>query len=372
MRVLRFFLRGRKSPACSSKTALFQSNAMEGSPKKDEMIVYFTVHLGVKEKSEMREMVGWKKGRTIASILDDLCGKYPYSKCTCERIVDVGTKSQISRDHLVEKGGVYAVEMKEKTVAIQLKVNDEESKEVQVPRSLWVSELGKSQGIDALSTSVWHPVNGYVQLDAPWLQNVQDGAAYGIKSKAVFGYKDAAQKKSQSNTSSEWGFCLLPLIVLFFLIGLIALLAFLTREQKKSTANWNAPFRHASGNDEVVALLREMNRRFAAQQETMEQLQAEGRAERAALSATIGELQEQIADLRRGNVSVLSTSPFTREPTHQLTGSELTIICVLFCVVGLTMLVSLARALGHLWRARQCRSKLNTAPTLLRGFELPK
>ncbi|KAI6239443.1 hypothetical protein M3Y99_00578800 [Aphelenchoides fujianensis] len=132
---------------------------MEAAFGEDQIIVYMTDRWSLYSKRDYRKVLKWCEGMRIG----DVFGPTSYRSATnklyfIERFFDARTMTEISSDHPVEKGGVYAIEGKEETITIQLKVDDEEPKRVRVPRSLQVHQLGRSLGTQMGSVAVWHPI----------------------------------------------------------------------------------------------------------------------------------------------------------------------------------------------------------------------
>ncbi|KAI6230147.1 hypothetical protein M3Y99_01092100 [Aphelenchoides fujianensis] len=354
---------------------------MEFSLNKDEVVVYFTVHTGPNNKREVREAFAWMAGMSVSSVLDLSSTAYPSKKCNIMRILDARTKSEVSRDHLVQTGDVYAVELKENTVGVFVKVDDREPQRMEFFGYTFLHDWVESEKIPAASISRWHPIDGYVQLPN-WFTYANEGDLLWIQTKpygfteqrALFvkrvvaaarrlfpssAEKEGADLEEQCKTAEEilhlpancgvW-LCRL-LFVVFFIAVVVVMIAFAPTPTARTVVSSNHSQPHSTGsggnqsneraNDETIALLKDLSGQFALQRQQFEQLQAEGRAEREKLLATIGKLEERIADLHRVNVSVAPTPLFTCEPKPKEVTTATRIVGIILLVLCFALLFSM-------------------------------
>ncbi|KAI6239399.1 hypothetical protein M3Y99_00573300 [Aphelenchoides fujianensis] len=332
-----------------------------------------------------------ERGKRIGEVIDSHC-KYRYSPYTIVRIVDGRTKTDVSSGQLVEKGGVYAVELKEKDISIQLKVNDEEPKRVEISSSLYVNQLAKSQGFSVAIVLCWHPIDGYVQLDGRSYDVIKEGESYWLQTKAYpaiwFGHrlvssarrllatrtekqKLAVVEGQFSSTAKEdsqrpvecWSWIRAIAVILLAIFVFYWFVVFLLSvwppaeggsARKEALRTTTMPtvstddrlIVTAGGSDELIDLLKEVSSQFLAERtkneaehvelQQLQQREEEHAAERASFVAKIGGLERQMEQLKRENSRTAPTAGLPC-PSNALTRQwdHLVLIVILVLIASL-------------------------------------
>ncbi|KAI6240017.1 hypothetical protein M3Y99_00516600 [Aphelenchoides fujianensis] len=133
--------------------------AAEALLVKNQCAVQFTIRSGAEKKKEVREVFDCSDRKQIGDVLLHSSGRYAFEGYTIVRTSDASTQNELPPTHLLQAGAVYAVVVEEKTVTIQVKVDDDEPKRVEVPCSLLVRDLpwDQSDGGSARFASNWRP-----------------------------------------------------------------------------------------------------------------------------------------------------------------------------------------------------------------------
>ncbi|KAI6239397.1 hypothetical protein M3Y99_00573100 [Aphelenchoides fujianensis] len=268
------------------------------------IVVYITDRWGLDDKKDYSQVVKWREGMRIGDVFGATSYKgHKGHQFFIERFLDARKMTEISSDHPVEKGGVYAIEGREGTFTIQLKVDDGELKQMSVPRSLQICNLGRSQGVPMGSVAIWHPISGYSSLS--------EGAATNYT--APTNHTVATNRKTSNQTADE-----------------------------RTAGN-------GTNIERVLLKLEQMeaaNKQERAElRDRLQRMEDEHKTERAGLLATIGKLEERIAGLHHVNVSIAPTPLYTCEPkprpepltTGQAVGIIVGLAFVLCVFVGILL-----------------------------------
>ncbi|KAI6239806.1 hypothetical protein M3Y99_00532100 [Aphelenchoides fujianensis] len=348
---------------------------MSGPTAESQFVVHFFAQTGLDEKQKFRETYAWREGRQIGNVVHSFTALH-LANHTTVRISD--GQHELAGDEAVKPGGEYTIEMKEATIGVQVKVNDGETKQVNVPQSLVLSELCKSQNVRAASISHCHPAIGYFR-EGGWDEPVQKGAWYWIQTTMYPGIWSAKRVAAAfcrllpAKKDEEWvngreaalnsrvptkffEFLWISGTTFIVVVLLISLFVSIARtpsegEGVKQSGASSAPAYTSqsidTGNAAILAMLHEMNGKLdaerAEQTELRNRLQrmedehkterAESKAQRAELLATIGKLEERVADLHQVNVSIAPTPLYTCEPKPQLTAKTAGIFGLILLVL---------------------------------------
>ncbi|KAI6239434.1 hypothetical protein M3Y99_00577700 [Aphelenchoides fujianensis] len=341
---------------------------MSGPVAESQLVVHFLLRWGVNAKEELRETYPWREGRQIGNVIHAFAVSR-FSNLTTVRISD--GHQELAGDEPVKPGGEYTVEMKEATIGVQVKVNDGETKHVNVPQSLALNELGKNLKVRAASTLRWDSTFGFEKT--LWEERVQEDASYWIQTPMYPAIWDAkrvaaafrsllpAKKNGERVDGREAAvnsqvpnecFQFLWVAGTVFIVSVLMTILFVsvaTRtpsegESVKQTAASTTPIytnpNIDTRNAAILALLHEMRSQFDAERagraelrDRLQRMDDEHKTERAELLATIGKLEERIADLNRVNVSIAPTPLYTCEPKPQMSEKTAAILGLILLVL---------------------------------------
>ncbi|KAI6239433.1 hypothetical protein M3Y99_00577500 [Aphelenchoides fujianensis] len=301
-------------------------------------------------------------------------------------------------------------------ISIQLKVNDEEPKRVEIPSFLYVNQLAKSQGISVAIVLRWHPIDGCVQLDGRSYDVIKAGESYWLQTKTYpaiwFGHrlvssarrllatrtekqkmKEAELKAQSSSTTEEdsqrpiecWNWILsiaVILLAVFVFYWLVVFLLAVWPPAKGGSAPKGTPrtttlptksiddrrIVNAGGNDELIALLKQVSSQFLADRakneaehvelQRLQQREEEHAAERASFVAKIGGLERQMEHLKRENSRTAPTAGLPC-PSKALTRQwdHIVLIVILVLIASLLFVVfvcDLLKARATLAKCEAC------------------
>ncbi|KAI6241122.1 hypothetical protein M3Y99_00384500 [Aphelenchoides fujianensis] len=340
---------------------------MSAATAESQFVVHFFLRWSLNDKEEFRETYPWRERRQIGNVIHPFTVNR-FANLTTVRISD--GQQELAGDEFVKPGGVYTVEMKETTIGVRVKVNDGETKHVNVPQSLVLSELGRSQNVRAVSTSRWDSIFGFEKT--LWEERVQEGASYWIQTPmypAIWAAKEVAaafrrllpaKKNAERGDNREAAlnslvptecFQFLWIAGTAFIAAVLLIILFVSiagtpseGDGGKPTVASTAPVYSSpsidTGNTAILALLQEMNGKLDAERagraelhDRLQRMQDEHKTEQAELLATISKLEERIADLHRVNVSIAPTPLYTCEPKPQLTAKTAAIFGGIFLVL---------------------------------------